>query len=134
MKNLFIACTLLLFTCKSHHVQAQDKGATAAAVAGSLLAIGAGFAAIEDMKEQVELTATEWLLGTHPEITSFSLKTLDFEGKKVKDMSSVSVLTFKLQEFTPSDNIKLDGRKQVLFAFTSYGWINNQGSDFNKVD
>ena len=27
----------------------------------------------------------------------------------------------------------LDGKKQVLLGFTSYGWIGEQGVDFNKV-
>ena len=31
------------------------------------------------------------------------------------------------------DNPELDGKKQVLFGFTSRGWINEQGIDFNKV-
>lgn len=113
--------------------QAQNNGAAVAAVAGGLLAIGAGIAAVEDMKERAELTATQWVLTNHPELKSFSLKTLDFNGKKTKDMSSTSVISFKIQEFSPTDNPTLDGRKQVLLAFTSYGWISEQGIDFNRV-
>ena len=114
--------------------KAQSNGAAAAAAIGvGLLAIGAGIAAVEDMKERAELTATQWVLANHPELNSFSLKTLDFDGKKTKDMSSTSVISFKIQEFSPTDNPKLDGRKQVLLAFTSYGWISDQGIDFNKV-
>ena len=119
----------MLFSSKNF---AQTDGA-AVALAGSIVALGVGIAAIEDMKERVELRGTEWLLENHPEIKSFSLKTIDFDGKKMKDMSNVSVITFKLQEFTPGENIKLDGRKQVLFAFTSYGWLNDQGIDFSRV-
>lgn len=114
-------------------VEAQDKGAAGAAVVGGLLAIGAGIAAVEQMKESAELTATQWVLSNRPELTSFSLKTLDFDGKKLKDMSSVSVILFNIQEFKPMDKPELDGRKQVLFGFTSRGWINEQGIDFNKV-
>jgi hypothetical protein len=112
--------------------KAQSNGA-AAAVGVGLLAIGAGIAAVEDMKERAELTATQWVLANHPELNSFSLKTLDFNGKKTKDMSATSVISFKIQEFSPSDSPKLDGKKQVLLAFTSYGWISDQGIDFNKV-
>lgn len=54
--------------------------------------------------------------------------------KKIKDLSKTSVLCFKIQEFTPADDPKLDGKKQILLAFTSYGWINEQGIDFNKVN
>ncbi|MGB1211699.1 MAG: hypothetical protein ACPG41_09755, partial [Lacinutrix venerupis] len=111
-------------------INAQNEGI--AAVAG-VLAIGAGVAAVEQMKEQAELTATQWILSNHPELTSFSLKTLDFNGKKLKDMSSVSVMTFKIQEFTPTDKPELNGKKQVLFGFTSAGWISEYGINFDKV-
>ncbi|WP_040281034.1 hypothetical protein [Psychroserpens damuponensis] len=109
----------------------QNNGAEA--VLGGLLAIGAGVAAVEQMKEQAELTATQWVLTNKPELSSFSLKTLDFDGKKVKDMSSTSVISFKIQAFTAGDKPELDGKKQVLFGFTSRGWISEYGIDFEKV-
>lgn len=114
-------------------INAQDNGAAIAAGVGALAAIGAGVAAVEQMKERAELTATEYLLSNNPEMVSFSLKTLDFNGKKLKDMSSASVITFKIQEFTPRDKPELNGKKQVLLGFTSQGWINEYGIDFNKV-
>lgn len=132
MKNLIILL-VIISTFFPNQLKAQNNGAVVAAVAGSALAIGAGIMAIEDMKERAELTATQWILEKHPELTSFSLKTLDFNGKKVKDMSTTSVVSFKIQEFSPKDNPVLDGKKYVLFAFTSFGWINDQGIDFNKV-
>lgn len=133
MKKLTIALVIITLLVPRPS-KAQSSGASAAlAVGAGLLAIGAGIAAIEDMKERAELTATQWVLANHPELNSFSLKTLDFNGKKTKDMSSTSVISFKIQEFSPSDNPALDGKKQVLLAFTSYGWISDQGIDFNKV-
>lgn len=133
MKKLIILLVIITLLVPKQS-KAQNNGASvAAATVGGLLAIGAGIAAIEDMKERAELTATQWVLENHPELNSFSLKTLDFNGKKLKDMSATSVISFKLQEFNPSDNPKLDGKKQVLLAFTSYGWISDQGIDFNKV-
>lgn len=125
---LFILSTLI-----PNKNNAQDKGAVVAGAVGALAAIGAGVAAVEQMKERAELTATEWLLANNPNITSFSLQTIDFEGKKLKDMSSASVITFKIQEFVPTDKPELDGKKQVLLGFTSHGWINEYGIDFNKV-
>ena len=113
-------------------VEAQKNAGAVGAVAG-LVAIGVGIAAVQQMKESAELTATEWILDKHPELTSFSLKTLDFNGKKLKDMSSASVLTFNLQEFTPVSRPELNGKKQVLFCFTSAGWITDYGIDFDKV-
>lgn len=132
MKKLF-TFLIIISILLPKNVEAQDKGAATAAVVGGLLAIGAGIAAIEQMKEQAELTGTEWVLSNRPELTNFSLKTLDFNGKKLKDMSSVSVLIFNIQEFVPKDKPILDGKKQILFGFTSFGWINEQGIDFNKV-
>ncbi|WP_366185597.1 hypothetical protein [Flavobacterium ovatum] len=114
-------------------LKAQNNGLGLAAVAGGLLAIGAGLAAVEQMKEQAELTATEWVLSNHPELTSFSLETLDFNGKKLSDMSATSVISFKIQEFKEGDSPVLDGKKQVLFGFTSHGWISEYGINFDKV-
>jgi hypothetical protein len=128
---LFLIIGSLLF---AKNIQAQNNAANVAAVATGIMAIGVGIMAIEDMQERTELTATEWLLANHSEIPNFSLKTIDFNGKKLKDMSKTTVLTFKIQEFTPKDNPKLDGKKYVLLAFTSYGWVNDQVIDFSKVN
>jgi hypothetical protein len=113
--------------------KAQDNGAAIAAVAGGLIAIGAGIAAVEQMKEQAELTATEWFLTNNPEYSKFSLKTLDFDGKKLKDLSATSVITFKIREFDITEDEPEFGKKLVLFGFTSFGWINEYGIDFDKV-
>ena len=129
LQVLFISIILLI----PNHSNAQNKGAGAAAAVGALAAIGAGIAAVKQMEEQAELIATQWILSNNPELTSFSLKTMDFSGKKLKDMSAVSVITYKIQEFSPSENPVLDGKKQVLFGFTSQGWISEHGIDFNKV-
>lgn len=131
MKKLILVLVVICFLVPKQSV-AQNEGVAVAAAAG-LLAIGVGIAAVEQMKEQAELTATQWILTNRPELNSFSLSTLSFDGKKVKDMSSASVITYKIQEFIPSSEPELDGRKQVLFGFTSRGWINEYGIDFNKV-
>src|SRR5690606_37136756 len=39
----------------------------------------------------------------------------------------------KIQEFEPKEDIVLDGEKYVLIGFTSHGWINEYGIDFDKV-
>jgi hypothetical protein len=132
MRKLFLFFIIVTFLVPKQ-VNSQNDGAAVAAVAGGLLAIGAGIAAVEQMKEQAELTATQWVLSNQPEMNSFSLETLSFNGKKLKDMSSTTVMSFKIQEFTPQEDPVLDGRKQVLFGFTSRGWINEYGIDFNKV-
>jgi len=133
MKKSLLLFFIILFIIPKN-VKSQSDGEAIAALAGGLLAIGVGIAAVEQMKEQAELTATQWILAKHPELTSFSLKTLDFDGKKLKDLSSASVLTFKIQEFEPSDKPDLDGPKKILFGFTSYGWVNEYGINFDKVN
>ncbi|MBZ9628122.1 hypothetical protein LB450_08430 [Psychroflexus sp. CAK1W] len=112
--------------------KAQDEGAIAA-VAGGLLAIGVGIAAVEQMKEHAELTATEWLLKNHSEFDKFSLKTLDFDGKKLKDLSSTSVISYKIRKFEIEGDEPKFGAKHVLFGFTSYGWVSEYGINFDKI-
>ncbi|GAA3636877.1 hypothetical protein [Flavivirga jejuensis] len=131
--NKTIILLIALFFLVPQNLKAQNDGAVIGAAAGALVAIGAGIAAIKQMEERAELTATQWILSNNPELTSFSLKTLSFDGKKLKDMSATSVITYKIQEFTPADNPELNGKKQVLFGFTSQGWINEYGIDFNKI-
>lgn len=132
MKKITIVL-LMVLSILPKNMQSQSEGEAIAALAGGLIAIGAGVAAVEQMKEQAELTATQWILENQPNLESFSLKTLDFDGKKLKDMSSASLMTFKIQEFEPSDKPDLNGKKQILFGFTSYGWISEYGIDFTKV-
>lgn len=132
MKKLFLILIILSLIIPKQ-TKAQNNAEAAAAVVGGLLAIGAGIAAVEQMKEQAELTATQWVLSNMPELTSFSLQTLDFNGKKLKDISAASVISFKIQEFIPTADPILDGKKQVLFGFTSRGWISQYGIDFDKV-
>ena len=131
-KFIFIIIATLIISPKNASAQNNNAAGIATAV-GGLMAIGAAIATIENMKERAELVATEFILTNNPELQNFSLKTLDFDGKKLKDMSSVSVISYKIQEFIPSDNPKLNGKKQVLFGFTSYGWITEQGIDFSRV-
>ncbi len=125
---------LIVLSLLPKQLNAQSNTGVIAGAAAGVMAIGAGIiASIEDSKERAELRATQHVLMNYPELKSFSLKTLDFEGKKLKDMSSVSVISFKVQEFTPMDEPKLNGKKWVLFGFTSFGWISEQGIDFSKV-
>ena len=133
MKRIFHTILLLILFC-NNQVHSQNAAATAAvtAIAGAT-AFAAIYMSIEEMEERAELKATQWLLDNHPEINTFNLYTFDFNGKKLKDMSSTSVISFKVQEFTPKAKPELDGKKYVLFCFTSYGWITEQGIDFNKV-
>lgn len=129
----FLLSLLVITILIPKHAKAQKEAEAAAAIVGGLVAIGVGIAAVEQMKEDAEYTATQWILSNQPALTSFSLKTLDFDGKKLKDLSEASVITFEIQQFSPKNNPILDGKKQILFAFTSKGWVNEYGIDYNKV-
>jgi hypothetical protein len=129
----FLLSLLVITILIPKNVKAQNEGVAAAAVVGGLVAIGAGIVAVEQMKENAELKATEWILSNHPDLTSFSLQTLDFDGKKLKDLSNASVITFEIQQFSPKKDPILDGKKQILFAFTSKNWVNEYGIDYKKV-
>ena len=138
MKKILIV-TLLLHLFSISIVRAQNNDATLAAVAGAV-AIGSAIASIENLKEQVELSATEWFLSNNGDVVNFRLKTLDLKGKKLKDMSSTSVITFKIQEFDPlsiTKNVdsftKLDGKKYVLMSFTSSGWLTDRGVNLDRL-
>lgn len=131
MKKATLLLVLLCLIIPKAHT--QEKGAGIVAAVAGLAAIGGAIAAIEQMKEQAELRATEYILSEYPDMSSFSLKTLDFDGKKSKDMSAVSIITYKIQEFQLADKPELNGKKYVLFGFTSYGWVNSNGVDFSKV-
>lgn len=130
-KLLLILITITILIPKQ--TNAQKKGEGVAIAAAGLLAIGAGIAAVKQMEERAELVATQWILSNNPELTSFSLKTLSFDGKKLKDMSSVSIILFNIQEFEPGDKPEINGEKLVLFGFTSHGWISAQGINFDKI-
>ncbi|SDX57511.1 hypothetical protein [Aequorivita viscosa] len=129
MKKLVLFFLILsMVTLKA---KAQNDGAIAAGA--GIAAVGAIMVSIDNMKEQAELKATEWLLNNKSNLSSFSLKTLDFDGKKAKDMSAVTLITYKIQEFELAEKPKLDGKKFVLFGFTSNGWISDYGVNFSKI-
>ncbi len=139
MKKIIISLIALCFLLpKNIQAQNNDNAALAGAAVGAL--VGAAIK-IQLLKEQVELEATQYILNNFPEYNKFSLETLDFDGKKIKDMSSTSVITFKMCEFDFDNDAKPSqfetptvlGDRMVLFAFTSHGWVNEYGLNYNKI-
>ena len=124
MKKLFtvvlVAAMLIPSSAKSHNNEA------AAAAAAGILAIGAGIAAIEQLKEQLEQKAVEEVLTAYPNLINFELKTGSLKGTKMKDLSSVGIVTFEIKDIDTSN-------KYVLFAFLSNGWSNQFGVDYSKL-
>ena len=123
MKKLIMVAivSLLLFPI---NIKAQDDGIVAAAT--GILAIGSAIAAVEQVKERLELRAVEYVLNEYPDLVEFELTTSSLNGTKFKDLSSVSVVSFELTD----NNSK---EKSVLFAFTSNDWVNQYGVDFSKI-
>lgn len=122
-KTLIIAFAVLLLI--PNNLKSQDDGAAAAAVAAGLLAIGSGVAAVEQLKERMELKAVEEILFAYPDIKNFELKTSTLNGASMKDISDAGVVTYEI-------NV-IGGQRLVLFLFLSTGWSNQYGLDFNKV-
>lgn len=121
-KLLLILIAISCLLPRNLHAQNNENAAIAGAAIGAL--VGAAIQ-IQLLKEQVELEATQYILNNFPEYNQFELKTLDFDGKKLKDMSSTSVITFKMTEFdingdgqsAISSKNTLLGKRMVLFAF-----------------
>ena len=136
MKKVIITLIAISFLLpRNTHAQNNENAAIAGAAIGAL--VGAAIQ-IQLLKEQVELEATQYILNNFPEYNRFSLETLDFNGKKLKDMSSTSVITFKMCEFDFEFDKKdrastILGERMVLFAFTSHGWVNEYGVDMNRI-
>jgi len=136
MRKVIITLIAISFLLpRNSHAQNDDNAAIAGAAIGAL--VGAAIQ-IQLLKEQVELEATQYILNNFSEYNRFSLETLDFDGKKLKDMSSTSVITFKMCEFDFDVDEKdrtstILGDRMVLFAFTSHGWVNQHGLVHNKI-
>jgi len=117
---LILTVSILIFP---KNIKAQDD--TAVAVAGGLLMLGAGIAAVEQFNEQLEQRAVEEILSNH-NMKNFKLKTSTLDGVSASDISSIGVVTYEVDNF---DNMK----KYILFSFMSSGWMNQYGADFNKI-
>ena len=124
MKKLFIVALVAAMLIPSS-AKSQNNDGAAAAAAG-ILAIGAGIAAIEQLKEQLEQKAVEEVLTAYPNLINFELKTGSLKGTKMKDLSSVGIVTFEIKDIDTSN-------KYVLFAFLSNGWSNQFGVDYSKL-
>lgn len=124
MKKLFTITLVIIMLIPSKAKSQNNEGAAAAAA--GLLAIGAGIAAIEQLKEQLEQKAVEEVLTAYPSLVNFELKTGSLKGTKMKDLSSVGIVTFEIKDIDSSE-------KFVLFAFLSNGWSNQFGVDYSKL-
>ena len=139
MKKILILILIGIYLMPQN-LKAQNNDAVIAAgvgAVGALVSIGVGIAAVEQLKEQFELKATQWLLKNHPEFTKFQLKTMDFNVKKISDLSSTSVITYTITEIDMINNQPKQatalGKRKVLFAYTSHGWVNEYGTNYSQI-
>ena len=121
----FLIISLVIIILTPSKISSQNNDGAAAAAAG-ILAIGAGIAAIEQLKEQLEQKAVEEVLTAYPDLINFELKTGSLKGTKMKDLSSVGIVTFEIRDLDTS-------KRYVLFAFLSNGWSNQFGVDYSKL-
>jgi hypothetical protein len=91
---------LLQFDTKSY---GQKNAGNAASIAGGAIAAAIIVKAeIEQMKEILEQTATEYILANDT-ITEFELKLIHFEATKLSDLSNISALNFSIKpRFAPT--------------------------------
>jgi len=124
MKKIF-SILIVLSIIIPQKLKSQDEAKIAALAAG-VIAMGTGFAAVEQLKEKMELKAVEHILSAYPDIKNFELKTSILKGASIKDISSAGIVTYEMNNYDK-------GERVVLFLFLSTGWTNQYGIDFNKV-
>ena len=161
MKKPLIILFIVLFTFPKN-LSSQNEEAAAAIVAG-LVGIGAGIAAMERVKEQAELAATEWILGNTEDFSHFALSSASFNEVKFSDLSNMSIMSFELQKYDPKTMEKKmvrsanntsnrigkagkvvqnrrisaytpNGEKLILLMINDPNWINKYGVDYSKLN
>lgn len=120
-KIQFISLIILLF---SMNAKSQNKESLAVAGAGLIAAGIATSIAVEQLKESMELTATEYIIKNHKEMYAFSLSILDYGVTKASDLSNISAFSFSIQSLNPETG-KYDNF--ILLMFVGKGWFNEYG-------
>ena len=134
MKNLLIIIIGAVFLLKPVCAYSQNNEEIAAATA---VGVGIALLSISQAKEMAELSATEWILG-NTDMKKFNVKTISFNGKKLKDMSSSSLIPFEVYEFDidnkPNGDYEFSVIKRYVLMMYGYpGFINEYGMRFDKV-
>ena len=128
MKNIIATLLVLAFFMPNNLSAQQDEGAAVGIVAavGAAVGIVAAIASIEEAEERIELIAVEQVMANYSHIVNFELRTSSLNGTKVKDLSSVNIITYEITDIDTN-------KKYILFAFASAGWVNQYGLDFSKL-
>ncbi|MDC0600323.1 hypothetical protein OAO65_03335 [Flavobacteriales bacterium] len=128
--RVFIAVFLVVLS-SSYGRDCQAQNAVDAIVPAVMAAAVVAAITIETVTESLEVEGTRHMLANHPEIDAFNLKVMDWDGKKLSDAAAMRLVVFRVKEID-IEAFEVSGRK-VLLMFTSPGWINQQGVNFDKV-
>ena len=125
MKKI-IVLLLVLAVFIPNKLSAQEDDAGIVAAVAATVAVIAAIVSIEVAKDRLEQFAVEQVMANYPYLTNFHLKTLSLNGTKLKDLSSVDIITYQITDIDTN-------KKYILFAFASPGWVNQYGLDFSKL-
>lgn len=127
MKKVILGLLIGIISINPAYSQKNKNTAIGAGV-GALAGAIAITASIEQVKEELEQNATEWLLDNYEfeNGETFELKLLRFQGNKISDLSRTSSLAF---------SIKIPSQKKnfILLLITSKGWWNQHGVVYNRL-
>ena len=131
MKFQSHAILVLCLLMYSGQVLAQKEALIGAA--GAAIAAGIGVAiTAENVRDQLEANAANYVLNEYPEKECFELELLAFSASKILDPSNVQIIPFTISEM--DKNTLAVTRREVLLQIRSEGWINEFGVDVAKID
>ena len=131
MKKIFIV--FLLFSILTTKNIYSQKGEGALAAAGIIAGIAGAALAVEQVKEEMELFATNYILENF-NYEAFNLEINGLtDGSKFFDPSSISVISFNVSEADLLNKGKSVYSRTALLVFFDYGWRNEFGIDITKV-
>lgn len=131
MKRIIYFTLFIILSSSVGLSQNDDKGKIKEAAID--LVFGAAEAAIQLQLyiEDLELQATNYILATRPDLTSFRVKLMGIDNTSLLDFSNVEVFCFALVSYDKNSLEEID--RNVFMLTTSKGWINENGIEFEKT-
>lgn len=131
MKKFTTFIALLILT--NFNSYSQNKGQGLAVAAGVIAAAGVAIAEAEQLKEELELFATEYVIENY-NYSAFELKIEGLsDGTKNSDPSNVSVVAFNITPLDYEFGNYINDKRSTLLVFFDSGWRNEFGIDITKV-
>lgn len=132
MRNYYLIVLLIIILIPSQAYSQRDKGAEIAAgvvAAGAVAAAVAVAVSVEDMKEELEYHANNYVVSNLGD-THYKLKLLDFNGKNRTDEGDQKLVTFSYKTY--NENLSIKERK-IIFMHGSPGWLAPTGLRVESV-